>query len=161
MGAGKTSQGQALAKLLGFRFADTDMVIEEMEGMSVQEIFNLKGEEWFRQMEMEVLHKLGGLDENMIISTGGGVPCFNNNMEFINSTGISIYLRMPPAILAKRLKGGQKSTRPLLQGKTNEQLFDYIKLKLREREPFYMLSRHVINAETIKPHDLINIIKST
>lgn len=154
MGSGKTSKGRKLASRLGIRFADMDMIIEEQEGMSVQEIFNIKGEDWFREKEMEVLHQLGGLNEDIIISTGGGVPCFNNNMEFINSTGNSVYLKMSPEALVNRLSESKKPVRPLLIGKTKEELLEYVNIKLSERESFYLQSKQVVMAENITIEDL-------
>lgn len=155
MGAGKTSKGRKLAKILGFRFADMDVIIEKQEGKSIQEIFSIKGEEWFRVKEKEVLHQLGEMKEDMVISTGGGVPCFNNNMEFINSTGFSVYLKMSPAALLSRLTRSQIPERPLLKGKTKEEILDFINLKLRERERFYLQSKEVVSAENLKIKDLI------
>ncbi len=155
MGVGKTSKGRKLAKKLGFRFADMDGLIEEQEGMSVTGIFSLKGENWFRQKERELLVQLGDSNEDIVISTGGGVPCFNNNMEYINSNGISVYLKMSPAALVQRLNRSNKPVRPLLQGKTNEELLEFINLKLGEREPFYLQSKLVIPAENLKIKELI------
>jgi shikimate kinase len=154
MGAGKTSKGRALSRKLGIRFADMDQLIEEEEGMSVQDIFSSKGEEWFRNKETEVLHMLGEIEEDMVVSTGGGVPCFNNNLEYINSRGVSIYLRMTADALATRLSGIEKNTRPLLKGKSRDELLEYITLKLNEREPFYLRSKHIIQAEKLKIEDI-------
>jgi shikimate kinase len=154
MGVGKSSKGRKLAKRLGIRFADMDMVIEEQEGLSIEEIFRVKGEDWFRAKEKEVLHQLGGIKEDMVISTGGGVPCFNNNMEFINSTGISIYLKMSPAALVNRLTRSEKPVRPLLKGKSEEELLEFIKNRLSEREQFYLQSKLVVQAENLKIEDL-------
>jgi len=159
MGVGKTSKGRKLAKRLGIRFADMDIVIEEQEGMSVQEIFNAKGEDWFRKKETEVLHQLGGVKEDIVISTGGGVPCFNNNMDFINSTGLSVYLKMNPEALISRLTGNSKPTRPLLLGKTPDELKEFISSKLMERELFYLQSKLIVEAENLKTKDLISLIE--
>jgi shikimate kinase len=155
MGVGKTSKGRKLAARLGIRFADMDAIIERQEGMSVQEIFSLKGEEWFRVKETELLHKLGEDKEDMVISTGGGVPCFNNNMEYINSTGISVYLKMSPEELVSRLTRSNKPVRPLLKDKTEKELLEYIRLKLSEREPFYLQSKKIVPAENLKTKHLV------
>jgi shikimate kinase len=158
MGVGKTSKGRKLSKRLGIRFADMDFLIEEQEGMSVSDIFNTKGEEWFRKKETEVLHQLGDLMEDIVISTGGGVPCFNNNMEYINSTGISVYLKMSPEALVNRLNRSRKPVRPLIEGKTNEQLLEFINQKLKERETYYLQCKLVLSAENLKIKDLLTII---
>jgi shikimate kinase len=154
MGVGKTSNGRKLAKRLGIRFADMDMIIEEQEGMSIEEIFRVKGEDCFRAKEKEVLHQLGKVKEDMVISTGGGVPCFNDNMDFINSTGFSIYLKMSPVALLNRLTKSAKPARPLLNGKSEGELLEYINTKLCERELFYLQSKQVVQAENLKPQDL-------
>jgi shikimate kinase len=160
MGAGKTSRGRKLAERLRIPFADMDAVIEKQEGMSVQEIFSLKGEEWFRAKETEVLHQLGEEKGDMVISTGGGVPCFNNNMEFINSTGLSVYLKMSPEALVRRLTRSNKPMRPLLKGKTETELLEYIHLKLSEREHFYLQSKKIVPAEYLKIKQLISYLRS-
>jgi len=156
MGVGKTSKGLKLAKSLGYRFADMDQVIEEQEGKSVREIFNQQGEEWFRKKETQVLHQLGDLTEDMVISTGGGVPCFNNNMDYINSSGISVYLKMSPEALVSRLTHSSKPVRPLIEGKTKEELLEFVHQKLDERELYYLQSKLVVSAEDLSIEDLLN-----
>lgn len=158
MGVGKTSKGRKLSERLGFRFSDMDLVIEGQEGMSVGEIFKLHGEGWFRKKETEVLHQLGDLEEDMVISTGGGAPCFNNNMDYINTNGISVYLRMSPDDLAIRLSRSNKPVRPLLLGKSQKELLEYIHQKLSERETFYLQSKLVIDAKNVKIKELINLL---
>ena len=149
MGAGKSSYGRKLAKTIGFRFIDMDTHIEELEGMKVSDIFSLRGEQWFRAIETEVLHLLGEMEEDLIIATGGGVPCFNNNMDFINSNGISVYLKLSAEALAMKLSSSNKSLRPLLVGKKDQELLDYVKQKLSEREQFYQLSKIIVPAEKL------------
>ena len=149
MGAGKSSYGRKLAKTIGFRFIDMDTHIEELEGMKVSDIFSLRGEQWFRAKETEVLHLLGEMEEDLIIATGGGVPCFNNNMDFINSNGISVYLKLSAEALAMKLSSSNKSLRPLLVGKKDQELLDYVKQKLSEREQFYQLSKIIVPAEKL------------
>jgi shikimate kinase len=160
MGVGKTSKGQKLAKNLGIRFADMDRIIEEQEGMSVQEIFKLKGEEWFRVKEKTVLHQLGESLTDMVISTGGGVPCFFDNMEFINATGLSVYLKMSPEALLIRLSRSQMSERPLIKDKTRKELLEYIKIKLKEREHFYLQSVRIVSAENLNIKDLAAFVQT-
>jgi shikimate kinase len=159
MGVGKTSKGRKLAKKLGIRFADMDEIIEQQEGMSVQDIFALKGEERFREKEKEVLRQLGEAKEDMVISTGGGVPCFNNNMEYINSTGISVYLKMLPIALASRLSRSEKPSRPLLQNRTEDELLEFVTEKLSEREVFYLQSKVIVSAENLSISDLEDCLR--
>ncbi len=149
MGAGKSSYGRKLAKAIGFRFIDMDSQIEELEGMKVSDIFSQRGEEWFRTKETEVLHLLGKIEEDVIIATGGGVPCFNNNMDFINSNGLSVYLKLSAEALVMQLSRSNKPLRPLLKGKTDQELLDYVKQKLSEREIFYQLSKIIVPAEKL------------
>ncbi len=138
MGAGKTTAGRKLAGLLGYRFTDIDSLIEAGECMPVSDIFRMKGEEWFREKESEILKNLS-LDDRLVVATGGGLPCFHNNMEWMNSHGVTVYLRMDPDALYRRLlKGRQK--RPLIKDKSGPELLRYIQETLKIREPFYLRS---------------------
>ncbi len=158
MGAGKTSVGRMLARELAYDFADMDEEIEKSVGKSVQDIFSIKGEEWFRAKEREVLHLLGGMKKNMVISTGGGAPCFGDNMDFINSTGTSVYLKMTPGDLARRLINSKKQERPLIKNMNGQELLEFIVAKLGEREAFYLKSQLIVPAESITIPDLKNKI---
>ncbi|MCB8994594.1 MAG: shikimate kinase [Bacteroidales bacterium] len=158
MGAGKSTVGRRLAQKLNYRFIDMDEVIEKEEGLSVSELFNIKGEEWFRGREGELLHELASIGENLVISTGGGVPCFGKNMEQMNTTGFTIYLELSVQALFKRLKTSRKSDRPLLKAKSDEELLDFIKTRLEEREVFYRQAKLVFPAENIQFDQLINSI---
>jgi shikimate kinase len=158
MGAGKTSKGKKLAQELGFRFIDMDQALESQEGMSVQEIFSSMGEEWFRKRESEVLHQIGDTCDEVVIATGGGTPCYHGNMDYINTSGISVYLRMSPEGLAERLTRSSKPTRPLIQGKNNEELLAYITEKLKEREPYYLLAQHITDAENLIISELASFL---
>jgi shikimate kinase len=160
MGVGKTTIGKKLANRLSMRFTDMDEFIEKQEGMSVQTIFSLKGEPWFRSKESEVLLKLALEKEDLVISTGGGAPCFNNNMEFINSSGVSIYLHMSVPSLVKRLSQIDKKSRPLIAGKSEKELFNYVEAKLSEREYFYLQSKHIVSVENFKIEDILEALNS-
>jgi len=102
MGSGKTTVGQKLARRLGYSFIDMDMQIEKESSMSINQIFKELGEDGFRRREHDLLLRIIRMD-NVVVSTGGGVPCFDNNMELINQNGMSIYLKMTPESLVKRL----------------------------------------------------------
>jgi len=160
MGVGKTTIGRKLASRLHMRFTDMDEYIEKLEGMSVQMIFSQKGESWFRAKETEVLHLLADEMDDMVISTGGGVPCFNNNMDFINSKGISYYLKMSTPALINRLSNIEKQTRPLIREKTEKELAGFVSRMLSEREPFYLKSKHVISAEDFKIEHILSTLNS-
>jgi shikimate kinase len=155
MGAGKTSKGRKLARKMGIRFFDMDQMIEDETGMSIQEIFDRKGELWFRKKEAELLKRLGSINDDIIISTGGGVPCYENNMEFINDTGLSVYLRLSSEALLERLIDSKKQERPLLKGKTREEMIKFVEQKLEEREPFYLMSKLIIPSENLKVKEIL------
>jgi shikimate kinase len=143
MGSGKTTVGKKLASRLGYLFMDMDRVIEEESGMAISRIFDEKGEDEFRRMEHELILRIIQM-ENVVISTGGGVPCFYNNMELINKHGISIYLKMKPEDLLKRLKGSRYE-RPLIRDLSPGELDQYITDKLKERETYYLKSKYIID----------------
>lgn len=135
--------GKKLASRLGYVFMDMDSVIEKESRMTISRIFDEKGEEEFRRMEHELILRLVQMDD-IVISTGGGVPCFYNNMELINKHSISIYLKMKPEDLLKRLKGS-KFERPLIRSLSPEELERYISEKLNEREPYYLKSKYIVD----------------
>lgn len=156
MGSGKTTLGKQLARKLNCQFIDQDVFIEEQTGLTISGYFAKYGEESFRKLENEVLKKMLAI-ENVVISTGGGAPCFYNNIEIMNDGGIAIYLKHKPEILFSRLKHAQNE-RPLIKGKSEIELMDFIKLKLKEREPFYLRARYVIEAKDLKSDDLVQLI---
>jgi shikimate kinase len=141
MGSGKTTIGKKLAALLPGKFIDLDDVIEEQEAMTISKIFVERGEEYFREIEASCLRGLQ-MEEHIVVATGGGTPCFHNNMEWMKQQGLTIYLRVRPQVLADRLEK-EKEHRPLLQGKSGEDLILFISQKLMEREPFYLQSEVV------------------
>ena len=154
MGSGKSTVGKRLALRLRYSFVDMDKIIEKEAGMPIGRIFDEKGEDEFRRMEHELVLKTSKM-ENVIVSTGGGVPCFYDNMDIINRSGISIYLKMTSEDLLKRLKGS-KYERPLIRDLSTDELADYIKEKLREREPYYLKSKYVIDG---KDPDIPKLVK--
>ena len=125
MGAGKTTVGKALARELGLPFYDLDWYIEERFRRTIPQIFAEKGEDGFRRIEQNVLHEVAEF-EDIILSSGGGTPCFFDNMEYMNGQAMTVYLKATPEILFQHLKMG-KTERPLLKGKTDEELMDFIK----------------------------------
>jgi shikimate kinase len=154
MGAGKSTVGKKLASRINYKFIDTDHYIAEKEGMSIPDIFRYKGEAHFRKAEHEVLVNLAEYEDNLVISTGGGAPCFMNNMDFMNSSGITVYLKMDPEELFHRLSGTKKKNRPLIQDKSPEELHIYIIEKLAEREPFYCRSNIIVPGKKLKTKDI-------
>ncbi|MCD8306352.1 MAG: shikimate kinase [Prevotella sp.] len=143
MGAGKTIVGRELAKLLGLAFYDLDWYIETRMRRTVKAIFDERGEEGFRQIEHNMLHEVAEF-ENVVISCGGGTPCFFDNMDYLNRQGETVYLKASPEVLMCHLKMG-KGVRPLLLGKTEEETRAFIQEQLAAREAFYSKAKHVLD----------------
>lgn len=153
MGAGKTTIGHALAKDMGMQFYDLDWYIEMRFRKSVAQIFEERGEDGFREIEHNMLHEVAEF-ENVIISCGGGTPCFFDNMEYMNSLCNTVYLKASPEVLAAHLRMG-KVVRPLIAGKTEEELTDYIRESLEKREPYYMQAKHIINVDLLNTKEKV------
>ena len=135
MGSGKTTTGFRLAGLLGWDFTDLDKCIEEETGMTIPEIFSLHGEDWFRNVESKILRNLKPL-KNEVVSTGGGTPCYRDNMDFMLDTGLTIYLKLTPGQLKSRLSG-TNGERPLLKDLGDDGLLEFIEENLAIREKWY------------------------
>jgi len=133
MGAGKTMIGKALGNRMNLSYIDTDHFIENRFKKKVSEIFASEGENRFREIEHNVISELSDF-ENVVISTGGGLPCFNNNMELMNEKGITVYLEASVDELAARLDAS-KTVRPVLQGRSGEKLREFISENLEKRRP--------------------------
>ena len=155
MGAGKTTVGRALSRELGIPFYDLDWYIESRMRKTVKQLFDERGEEGFRRIERNMLHEVAEF-ENVIVSCGGGTPCFFDNMEYMNQQGQTVYLQASPEVLYGHLLMG-KSVRPLLLGKTREELPVFIKEQLKQREPYYSQARHILNVDLMDNYDKIKI----
>ena len=155
MGAGKTTVGKTLAQELNLPFYDLDWYIESRMRKTVKEIFDERGEEGFRIIEHNLLHEVAEF-EDVIISCGGGVPCFYDNMDYMNQKGDTVYLKATPEVLYGHLKMG-KSVRPLLQNKTSEEVEEFIKEQLQVREPFYSKAKYTLDVNLMDDYDKIRI----
>ena len=155
MGAGKATVGKALAKELNIEFYDLDWYIEARMRKTVKQIFDEQGEEGFRRIEKNMLHEVGEF-ENVIVSCGGGTPCFFDNMEFMNQQGETVYLKATPEVLYGHLKMG-KTIRPLLLNKTQEEVQVFIKEQLQKRESFYKKAKHTLDVNLMDNYDKIKI----
>ncbi|MBQ0049042.1 MAG: shikimate kinase [Bacteroidales bacterium] len=153
MGAGKTTVGRQLALNLGLQFYDLDWYIEMRYHTTVARIFAERGEEGFRQLERNMLHEVAEF-ENVVLSCGGGTPCFFDNMDYMNSLADTVYLKAKPEVLATHLRMG-KVERPLIKGKNEEELLQYIKEALNVREPFYSKAKHTLDVSLLDNYDKI------
>ncbi|MDF2476655.1 MAG: shikimate kinase [Sphingobacterium sp.] len=156
MGSGKTTLGKKLASKLDLPFIDTDEEIVKQIGMSITEYFGQYGEEEFRKLEREQLRKF--VDSCAVISTGGGAPCFFDNMDWIKANGYAVYLHMTPKALFDRLSQSKLHKRPILIGKSPEELRAFIEEKLTEREPYYTQAHLTIDQLNTPIETLVTLI---
>jgi len=155
MGAGKTTVGRALSKELGIPFYDLDWYIENRRRKTVSEIFAEQGEEGFRKIEHNMLHEVAEF-EDVIISCGGGTPCFFDNIDYMNRQGQVVYLKATPEVLYEHLIMG-KGERPLLKGKNKEELMTFICEQLEKREPFYSKAQYTLDVSLMDNYEKIKI----
>ena len=158
MGSGKTYTGRKLASVLGWSFIDLDKKIEEYTGKTIPEIFSQEGEAFFRETETSLLRKLTSV-ENTIISTGGGAPCYSNNMDFMLQNGLTIYLKLTTEELHVRLSQS-KGERPLIKNLDKEDLQNFIEEKLADREKCYNRSDITVTGLDPDVNLIISLIKS-
>ena len=159
MGCGKTTLGKGLAHKIHQKFIDLDEEIEKQTQKSIAALFENEGESYFRKVENELLNKFCTNNESFVMALGGGTPCFYNNMELINQSGVSIYINYNAGILASRLFKA-KTARPLVVGKNEEELKIFIKNILLERELFYNQSQFTIQKDNVKVEDILKLIQN-
>ncbi|MBR6590181.1 MAG: shikimate kinase [Bacteroidaceae bacterium] len=143
MGAGKTTLGKILARSLNLEFIDLDWYIENRFHQSVSQLFATRGEEGFRKIEQNMLHEVAEF-EDVVISAGGGTPCFFDNMEYMNQQGVTVYLKATPETLRTHLRMG-KQKRPLIAQKNDEELDAFIRESLDKRESYYNQARLIFD----------------
>ena len=156
MGSGKTTLGRRLARITGLDFIDLDKYIEERHCRTVRQLFSDEGEEVFRRYERKALEEVSEFD-NVLVSTGGGAPCFFDNMDLMNRTGITLFLDMPQEVLAARLIQS-RNERPLIKDKSPEELRKFISESLAARRPFYEMARHTFTRPETTAEQIAKLI---
>lgn len=145
MASGKSTVGRLLARHLEIKFIDLDEYIEEHQKKSIKNIFSEDGEIFFRKLEHQLLSEVLDKDESIILSTGGGTPCYGNNMETIlNKSDHSIYLNLSIPNLVERIAKG-KAKRPLVKNIDDAELLEFVGKHLFERRPYYALAKHILD----------------
>ena len=149
-GSGKSYFGKKLAAHFAYPLIDLDNEIELKEGRTIAEVFAVEGEEYFRELEAEMLRKLTADHEQMILSTGGGTPCFYSGIDYMNAHGLTIFLKTPKEVLIERLS--QKSHRPLIGGNAEQSVdalldkrlkyYEQARISIDHRDPD-LLVRHL------------------
>lgn len=156
MGCGKSRWGKIVAEHYGFRFVDLDRLIEERECLSVPEIFTKHGESGFREKEHEALQSISEA-KNLIVATGGGAPCFNNNMEEMNRMGTTLFIECSPQLLRQRIIESE-TERPLVKNFSQDELLNFIVRHLQNRMPFYQQSHHKLVSGNLELDDFTTIL---
>ncbi len=160
MGAGKTTIGRRLANRLGYEFYDTDLFFEEKYHFTIQRFFEQFGEDKFRELEKDVLHELLQLADKAVISTGGGTPCFFDNMEVMKRNGLTVYITMKYGALKNRLLHSKKR-RPGVQQLNETELMKFIEELMKFREEYYKKAHISVLGENCNVHELSAMIEKT
>jgi len=157
MGSGKSHISKILSDKLHFKLIDLDKEIFLRNKLTIPEIFEKKGEIYFRKLERETLEEILAGEENLVLSLGGGTPVYYNNMEIINNNSKSVFLRASVSTLADRLSK-QKEKRPLIARISEEELPEFIAKHLFERNPFYGKAQFTVSTDHREPEDIVNEI---
>lgn len=158
MAVGKTTIAQLLSEKIGVKYVDLDKLIEKKTNLTISEIFNLKGEIYFRKIEHEIFEEIIKNDENLIISTGGGTPCYADNHFFLNYENCqSVYLSATISVILERLNSG-KETRPLVANQSEEALKEFVAKHLFERSYFYNQATFKIDIDNKNPEVIVDEI---
>ncbi len=159
MASGKTTLGLKLAEKLGFSFIDLDDFLEKKYSKTIKMLFDISGEDYFRKIENEALREVSALEGDYVVASGGGTSCFYNSVDFMNKTGITIYLNVEVEELVSRLIQS-KNDRPLLWGKTKSDLNDYILRVLNERKKYYEKAKITIDNKHLNVDSLASTLKA-
>ena len=156
MGSGKSSALKQLGKLLSWETYDLDHLFEERYKISVQDFFHKYDETAFRKLESQLLKETVKY-ENAIIATGGGTPCFYDNMEWMNANGTTIFIKVSPKTAVNRLIDSKKK-RPLIEGKSEQELLEYVEQHYSERMPFYEKAHITVKGENLDAKEILSLI---
>ena len=157
MGCGKSTIGRKIARYAYMRFVDTDSKVEQREGATVADIITNQGEEYFRTVEQAVLADTAA-DDDIVVSTGGGLPVWGDNMARIAQLGVSVYLRRSPKNIISRLSPYGRQKRPKFRGFNDEQLLAFMTTHMAEREPIYSQADIIIDCDTMSDNEIIELI---
>lgn len=160
MGCGKTTLGRKTAARLGWEFLDTDQEVERREEASVNEIFSYAGEDYFRQCERSVLDAVIADGKSKVVSTGGGLPMYGDNMERMNAAGLTVYLRRSAERIASRLTPYGRAKRPKLRGLSDVELVDFMKRNMAERAPRYEQAQLVLDGDRLSDAEMVERIRT-
>ena len=157
MGCGKTTYGKSLSEILNIPFFDLDDCIAKECGKSISQLFSDDGESVFRRYELFILHRITLQNKNFVLATGGGTPCFSDNMKFMNLHGTTVYLKCTVDELYENILLSNPN-RPLLQGKSGNELHQHISQLLAAREAFYNQAKIILESHEHKPARIAEII---
>ena len=158
-GCGKSTFGKRLSIITGYKLIDLDTEIIKYTGKEIDKIFKEEGEDYFREIESSLLKSLSNSKENFIMATGGGAPCFFDNMDFMNSKGITLYIKASPEDLKERLSGKGLQKRPLLSHLDENSLLDALRQKLDSRNPYYEKSSYTFPYDANMDQDMGPLMK--
>ena len=147
-----------LSKALRVGYVDTDTLVEQSEGATIADIFHYEGEEYFRIAERRAVETLANEAVDMVVATGGGLPTWRDNMEWLVRSGITIYLRRSPEQILSRLSDYGRMKRPMFRGKSDEELLEFMREQMAEREKYYSEADITIECTTLSDDDVVEKI---
>lgn len=157
-GSGKSSLGKRLARRLGVRFVDTDREVEMQVGATIADIFHYEGEEYFRMAERKAVETLANEAVDMVIATGGGLPTWRDNMEWLVRSGMTVYLRRSPEQILSRLTEHGRNKRPMFRGKSDDELLTFMREQMAVREKFYAKAHITVECTSMSDDDAVEYI---
>ncbi|SJM93790.1 putative Shikimate kinase [Crenothrix polyspora] len=157
MGCGKSYWSKQLSRELKIPVCDIDDIIEDKYNAKIWEIFHAKGEDYFREIEYQVLQDLIRIKNDCIVSCGGGIPCYNNNMALMNVHGITLYLKASKEYVFNNLKRNRER-RPLIAKLNDVELRSFIDIKLDERKSHYEKAMYIIDIDNIESSDILKTV---